>query len=68
MNTERESEIEALRREVDLLRMEEQRLLRLASTEKEDSAFSGEMNYYLAATRHKLHDASRALAALEKKQ
>ncbi len=68
MDDQRQAEIEALRREIDLLKIEEHRLLRLAASEKTDSPFTGEMNYRLATTRHKLRDASRDLAALEKDQ
>lgn len=63
---EREVRIEALKREIDLLKMEEHRLLRLSSMEKEGSPFIGEMSYRLATARHKLRDASRDLADLEK--
>lgn len=65
MDAEREAEIEALRRDIDLLKMEEHRLLKLTSMEKEDSAFIGEISYHLAMTRHKLRDASRDLNDLE---
>ncbi len=68
MDADRAAEIEALKREIDLLKLEEHRLLRLTSMEKEGSAFIGEINYHLAMTRHKLRDASRDLAALEKDQ
>jgi hypothetical protein len=65
MDASRENKIVELRREIDLLRMEEHRLLRLTSMEREDSAFIGEINYHLATTRHKLRDASRDLTDLE---
>jgi hypothetical protein len=64
----REAKIAALKREIDLLKLQEHRLLRLTSMEKEGSAFIGEINYRLATARHKLRDASRDLADLEKAQ
>jgi hypothetical protein len=65
MDASREAKISELRQEIDLLKMEEHRWLRLTAMEKEGSAFTGELSHHLATTRHKLREASRDLTDLE---